>query len=144
MTLYLKQCNYTWDAAQGKTTTGRIEWISVGFLFFLKASVELLRNQREAGSLKCSVFHVYSWYVSYFKQFCIISAFGQWISTFSLQWWLLQAAGETGMYCEDSRGDMSPLYVPRKRRSAQSQSKGGLSCSGNTKPSLIMPLFYLT
>lgn len=33
------------------------------------------------------------------------------------------------MYCEDSGGDMSPLYVPRKRKSALSQSKGGLSCS---------------
>lgn len=38
---------------------------------------------------------------------------------------------------------MSPLYVPRKRKSALSQSKGGLSCSGNIKPSIsLISLFF--
>ncbi len=32
-----------------------------------------------------------------------------------------------------SGGDMSPLYVPRKRKSVQSQPKSGVPCPGKEK-----------
>lgn len=43
-------------------------------------------------------------------------------------------------------GDMSPLYVPRKRKSIQSQPKGGVPCPGKEKQwiQIIMSIWHMS
>lgn len=64
--------------------------------------------------------------------------------------WLCVFTGVTSTWCwrpgmepAPSGGDMSPLYVPRKRRSAKAQRKSGDPCPGKRSSSFQARCFYL-